>query len=142
MIKNEIPVTIEIETFHQQANETEEYAEKVNGKCIQMENVFYLRYTEKQTEDALVTFKVVPNKEVQLTRKMEGHKLHLTFDLQKKVVTQYHTPYGNIPIEIETNLLEIQFDQEKQAGKLAINYQLYNGHDLLGDYKIRLQFNS
>ncbi|WP_252898438.1 DUF1934 family protein [Apilactobacillus ozensis] len=48
------------------------------------------------------------------------------------------TPYGKIDIKVFTSHLE--FKDESEKGSLSIDYIISDHHDILGRYKIRLQF--
>ena len=100
--KNEIPVKIHVETVHQQDGQKEEYAEDFDGRLIEIGETVYLRYEEElpENEHAKVTFKIAGDEEVQLTRKLEHQKLHLTFKPGKRIPSRYQTPYGNIPVKL------------------------------------------
>lgn len=140
--KNGIPVKIHVETVHRQDGQKEEYAEDFDGRLIEIGETVYLRYEEElpENEHAKVTFKIAGDEEVQLTRKLEHQKLHLTFKPGKRISSRYQTPYGNIPVEAFAGRMETVLEDDPRAGKLEIDYRLYNGDSLLGDYKIRLQF--
>ena len=64
----------------------------------------------------------------------------MTFKPGKRIPSRYQTPYGNIPVEAFAGRMETVLEDDPRAGKLEIDYRLYNGDSLLGDYKIRLQF--
>lgn len=143
---SEVAVNIHVETTHRQENNIENYAEDFQGRLIKFNNAFYLRYIEKlpeNDEEAKVTFKVEPSGIIQLTRKLSTHRLHLIFEIDKDHNSQYHTPFGNIPMKVVTQKIETQLvDEPSINGKINVDYQLFNGDLLVGDYKIRLQFNS
>lgn len=142
MKKKSFPVDIHVETVHCQEQEKDEYVEDFQGKLIQIGNKRYLRYQEKPSnkEHAEVTFKFDSDKEIQLTRKLEHQKLHLVFQPEKRTLTNYQTPYGNIPLEAEVQQMSLLFEDDPYAGEVALDYRLWNGPTLLGNYKIRLQF--
>lgn len=140
--QNEIPVKIHVETVHQQDGQKEEYTEDFDGHLIEIGENVYLRYQEElpENEHAKVTFKIAGDQEIQLTRKLEHQKLHLTFKTGKRISARYQTPYGNIPVETLADRMGTILEGDPLAGKLEIDYRLYNGDSLLGNYKIRLQF--
>ena len=53
----------------------------------------------------------------------------------RELMNQYYLMNGAFAGRMETVL-----EDDPRAGKLEIDYRLYNGDSLLGDYKIRLQF--
>ena len=112
--KNEIPVKIHVETVHRQDGQKEEYAEDFDGRLIEIGETVYLRYEEElpENEHAKVTFKIAGDEEVQLTRKLEHQKLHLTFKPGKRIPSRYQTPYGNIPVEAFAGRMETVLEDD------------------------------
>ena len=113
-------------------NVTTEIIEDLKAKV--KENT-YLRYEEDQ--NLIVTFKV-DEKGIWLTRNGLQMKLRLYFDEAKHYETNYQTPFGAIKLTCQTQ--KVLFEEENAKGQLAVDYQLFSGEELLGEYKIRLQF--
>ncbi|MBZ5943036.1 DUF1934 domain-containing protein, partial [Weissella cibaria] len=76
---------------------------------------------------------------VLLTRSSES-EMRLRFANGKRIEARYRTPYGLFPIETVTPFLEIELQEGPLAGRVNIDYQLFAGEQLIGNYKIRLQF--
>ncbi|MFC6275469.1 DUF1934 domain-containing protein [Levilactobacillus tangyuanensis] len=137
-----VPVAIHLETHIKQHDDVSDYRLDVDGQLVQMGTNLYLRYLEpdEETGDKTpVTMKFTPEGEVHLTRAAEA-ELRLHFVSGKRVTARYNTPYGTMPIETVTPLLETKFEERPFRGNVKIDYLLYAGEELVGNYKIRLQF--
>lgn len=142
-LSTSIPVGIHLETHTVQNGESSDYVIDVAGQIVQIGDTIYLRYAEPQESgegaDVPVTIKFMGDGDVSLTRRGEN-RVRLHFSAGKRVSAQYRTPYGIIPIETVTPQLKVGFTQRPFGGNAAIDYQLYAGQELLGNYEIRLQF--
>ncbi|MDY4065077.1 MAG: DUF1934 domain-containing protein [Ligilactobacillus agilis] len=141
-LSNGIPVTIHVVTQNIQDNQVVDYDEVFEGQFFQMGASIYLRYQEIAEQEALVTFKITANGEVQLTRKTDEMNLRLYFVAGKQVNAKYVTPYGVVPVTSRTSKLQAEVDDTLRGiiGQINIDYTLNSGKQLLGRYKIRLQF--
>ncbi|KRM92946.1 DUF1934 domain-containing protein [Liquorilactobacillus cacaonum] len=135
------PVLVDLKTITKQNGETSKYERKFKGQVFQMGNSMYLRYNEDDSqESAIVTFKISFDGGIQLIRKTNDMRMQLFFEDNKRIAAVYRTPYGEIPIETVTPVLNVTIDELPLVGNVAINYFLYSNGELLGEYKIRLQF--
>lgn len=137
-----VPVMIHLETHIKQDGDISDYRLDVEGQLVQMGLNLYLRYLEPDQEtgkETPVTMKFTPEGEVHLTRNAEA-ELRLHFISGKRVTARYKTPYGIMPIETVTPYLETSFQERPFSGNVKIDYLLYAGEELVGNYKIRLQF--
>lgn len=138
-----IPVGIHLETHTTQDGETSDYLLDVEGQMIQIGQTIYLRYQEPQNGDQQeavpVTIKFLADGDVSLTRSDEN-RLRMHFSAGKRVAANYRTPYGVVPVETVTPSLKVSFHDRPFGGRLAVDYLLYAGEQLLGNYEIRLQF--
>ena len=141
-LSNGIPVTIHVVTQNIQDNQVVDYDEVFEGQFFQMGASIYLRYQETVEQEALVTFKITANGEVQPTRKTDEMNLRLYFVAGKQVNAKYVTPYGVVPVTSRTSKLQAEVDDTLRGiiGQINIDYTLNSGQQLLGRYKIRLQF--
>ena len=139
---NGIPIQIHLETFIKQEDQSDHMVFDEPGQAFQMGDSLYLRYEEFDEENNVkrpVTLKIDGDGNVLLTRKSE-HEMRLRFSDGKRIEARYKTPYGILPIETLTPNLDIAIASHPLRGNVNIDYQLYAGEQLLGDYKIRLQF--
>ncbi|HIW71394.1 MAG TPA: DUF1934 domain-containing protein [Candidatus Levilactobacillus faecigallinarum] len=137
-----VPVAIHLETHIKQDDDVSDYRLDVDGQLVQMGDNLYLRYLEPNQEtheQTPVTMKFTPNGGVHLTRNGDT-ELRLHFISGKRITARYRTPYGVMPIETVTPLLETNFQERPFSGHVKIDYLLYAGEELVGNYKIRLQF--
>jgi len=141
-----VPVAIHVETQAKQDGDTANYALDVDGQLVQMGDAFYLRYQEVNqeadqaaNEPIPVTIKLAADGDVVLTRSAEN-RLRLHFSNGKRVQARYRTPMGILPVDTITPLLQVRLRERPFSGEVNINYDLYAGEQLIGNYKLRLQF--
>ncbi|BDZ29930.1 DUF1934 domain-containing protein [Lactiplantibacillus sp. WILCCON 0030] len=137
-----VPVAIHLETQATQDGDTANYALDVDGQLVQMGDAFYLRYKEVSdatTEPIPVTIKLAANGDVVLTRSAEN-RLRLHFSNGKRIQARYRTPMGVLPVETVTPMLQVRLRERPFSGAVNIDYELYAGEQLIGQYKLRLQF--
>ncbi|MFT8425485.1 MAG: DUF1934 domain-containing protein [Liquorilactobacillus sp.] len=140
-MSNGTAILITLQTFTKQEGTVSKYNRKFEGRLFQMGNSIYLRYTEDDNnETAVVTFKINNDGSIQLTRKSKTMRTQLFFEDNKRISATYRTPYGEIPIETVTPSLNVNISDLPLAGAVRVDYLLYSGGKLLGEYKIRLQF--
>ena len=107
-----------------------------------MGDALYSRYKEvidEGPEPIPVTIKLAANGEVVLTRGAE-HRLRLHFSNGNRVRAHYQTPMGMLPVETVTPMLRVRLRERPFSGEVNVDYDLYAGEQLLGNYKLRLQF--
>jgi len=137
-----VPVAIHLETQAVQDGDAANYVLDVDGQLVQMGDAFYLRYKEEskdQEQPIPVTIKLAANGDVVLTRSAEN-RLRLHFSNGKRVQARYRTPMGILPVDTVTPLLQVRLRERPFSGEVNINYDLYAGEQLIGNYKLRLQF--
>ncbi|KRL54996.1 hypothetical protein FD35_GL002448 [Furfurilactobacillus rossiae DSM 15814] len=133
-------VTVHLLTNITQDDDTEQFDFDLPGRLVIVNDNIYLRYVEDDNgQSTPVTFKLNGEDDVVLTRSGEnGLKFH--FLTGKAVTTQYRTPYGIMAVEVATTDLSVRLSDDLSAGRIAIDYQLLAGEQLIGDYQIRLHF--
>ncbi|MBW1604798.1 DUF1934 domain-containing protein [Lactobacillus sp. Sy-1] len=133
---------IHLETSISQADDHDNFVYDVEGQLARVGQSFYLRYQEDDPNTGKkvpVTFKMDDSGEVRLTRAADN-RLQVRFAQGKKHVARYSTPYGLMNMDAETVQLSYQYQDNPARGNLSVDYRLFSGVNLLGDYKIRLQF--
>lgn len=136
-LENGILVKVDIRTRQIQSGEKNDYSQKFDGRLSIKNQTLYLRYDE--SSEARVTFKVCED-DVYLSRKSGQMRLKLHFNENGKFETSYLTPYGAVELRCETDCCKFDYDRKVQRGSLTIDYRLFTGDEILGEYKIRLQF--
>ncbi|KRL01836.1 DUF1934 domain-containing protein [Liquorilactobacillus capillatus] len=137
------PVLVYVQTQRNQNGEISNYAKKFQGQLFQMGPSLYLRYleeNEKSADEATVTFKISENGIVQLIRRQADMQSKLYFGDKQRIAALYRTTAGDIPIETITPKLSVEIRENPLSGVIKIDYALYNNEELLGNYKLRLQF--
>lgn len=86
-----------------------------------------------------VTFEIYNKQKITLTYKFPNpNKLY--FDLEHDKSFCYKTDYGDLKLILKTNKLDINLDDHFAKGRILVNYQMFEQNNLLGNYKILLQF--
>ena len=137
-----IPVKIHLHTVIVIDGQQDEFDFHEAAELIRMQGGSdYLRYVEHQDGQATPVQLKLANGEIHLTRK-GPRETNLLFKDGAATLTRYQTEYGMIPLQVETSLLDNQLDLAKQAGGLRVHYRLKNNEQLLGSYRLQLQFES
>ncbi len=142
-----VPISIHLETFVTQDGDTEHHVFDEPGTLVQLNDTLYIRYREEDKEAGTnypVTLKLRGNGEVQLSRGSANDdiELKLHFANERRVLTQYRTPFGVIPVETVTPRLDVRMTTAPLAGEIYIEYQLFAQNQHVGDYRMRLLFNA
>ncbi|MCT8975785.1 DUF1934 domain-containing protein [Clostridium sp. CX1] len=96
------------------------------GDFYKKDNAYYAVYEETEVsgmEGTTTTLKIGENK-LSLIR-MGSTTAKMDFDKKSKSISMYNTPYGTIQLEIETNSLDININEE--GGNVLINYNMAVG---------------
>lgn len=135
-----IPVKVKVQTHIEQDGKSESFSFNEPGQFFQMGDTSYIRYQETNPLGKVpVTVKLAADGTVQLRRHASAD-LRLVFDLQQPMLTKYRTPAGLIDIITETKMVNFNYQTDPVNGTLAIDYELVTGEEIVGQYKIRLQF--
>lgn len=139
MVEQQV-VQVEIATLIRQGDQQEEFAFQEPGQLVQMANQKrYLRYVERQNEiETPVQFRF-DQEQVILSRQGQLKSM-MVFDQQQATITKYPTAYGLIDLTIQTQDLKVDINWPQAQGSVLIKYQLLNQGQLLGNYRIKLQF--
>lgn len=139
-LTNGMPAEIAMETSYEQEGNTHHHVFEEQGRVVYMNNSYYIRYEEKHEEDMIpVTLKLNPDGAVDLIRRGE-YTTRLTFNSEETTQTQYKTPAGIMQLRVETENLKVSYYDRPFAGRVAVDYALYLGEQILGTYRIRLRF--
>ncbi|CAI2630870.1 DUF1934 domain-containing protein [Apilactobacillus apinorum] len=139
---NQVAVNLKTTIFQDGERQDFEFVEQ--GNLVKMSNGLYLRFKEHQDdkEVATVTIKIT-DEHVQLTRKDEmGHQSRLIFNEEKIHKTAYQTQFGALKIEVKTKEINCEIIEDDNSGSLMIDYELYTGGMIVGEYNIRLHFSA
>lgn len=95
------------------------------GVLYEKNNHIYIVYEETELsgmEGTTTTLKIESNKRVSITR-FGSTKNQLIFEEGESYKTLYNTMYGNFPMEVFTNYLSVNLD-EQNKGVIEIRYDL------------------
>ncbi|WP_027108940.1 DUF1934 domain-containing protein [Lacticigenium naphthae] len=139
-LKNGLPAEIHMETTLFQNDEQQHHQFSEPGRVVEMNGSYYIRYEEKHEEQSIpVTIKVEADGIVSLIRRGEM-TTRLRFDRDKVTQTQYKTPVGILPVDIQTTNVKISYYDRPFSGRVYVDYSLHMSEQKLGDYHLRLRF--
>ncbi len=136
------PVAIHLTTYIQQSGDVSSFNFNVRGKLFRMGDIVYLRFMEDDQHNGHavpVTVRINANGHVKLTRS-GANQLQLNFIQGKRVEARYQTPAGMLPIDTVTPNVDLQYRNRPFSGSLRVDYDLYAERQLLGRYRLQLQF--
>ena len=121
-------------------SETEHFECTESGQLIRLNGgQVYLRYLEHQdNQETPVQFRLDEDR-VQLDRR-GPRQTRLVFEAGAETMTRYQTEYGIIHLGVETRQLIKKVDFTNHTGSLQATYRLKNQGQVLGTYRIQLQF--
>lgn len=114
-----------ISVTSKQSNDSNDVIQVVTpGKFYKKNKCYYVIYKETEIsgmEGTTTTFKIEDNK-FSLVR-IGTTSAKIQFEQDMKNVSMYNTPYGTMEVEIKTNKLDI--DVNENGGRVYIDYDLY-----------------
>lgn len=128
--------SIQIDKFGEK-NEIEFFVE---GSYAQKCDSIYITYKESELsgmEGTTTTLKITSNSLCII--RFGTYNSKLEFKRDEKTFTNYQTPYGNIPIIINTRLLDIDLNQEEKSN-ILLKYSLETGAEDALDNEIIISF--
>ncbi|UQS84994.1 DUF1934 domain-containing protein [Apilactobacillus apisilvae] len=144
MTDNSESVVVDLTTYIKQDDESEKFTFRELGSLVNVGTKTYLRFKETQKGEkvASVTIKISDD-HIQLTRQDSmGHHSRLIFADKEQHDTIYQTPYGPMNLSVDTKDLLYSYNESPQSGDLLINYELYSGKMMVGEYKMQLHFSA
>lgn len=130
-------VTVSVHNIQRQAEaeEIQRIQLSAKGRCHARGNVFYVQYEEQDEEKIVTTLRIEPGKLV-MTKK--GHlRAQMDFVPGKKTMNEYQTPYGPLPLEIETRNLTVM--EETNEICVSLQYRLYSDGMYLSDNELNIK---
>lgn len=135
-----IPVNVEIKTHIEQEGKAESFSFNEVGQFFKMGDTIYIRYQETNPLGKIpVTVKLAGDGTAQL-RRHASSDLRLVFNPNELVTTKYVTPAGLMDITTRTKMVNFSYQDAPLLGTAQIDYELITGEEVVGQYKIRLQF--
>ncbi len=107
------------------------------GEYYKQNNKHYVLYNEvyEATEQITKNTIKIQNKMIDLMKKGFVN-VHMVFEENKKNMTYYNTPYGNILIGINTK--KITVDESRDQIAVNVDYALEVNYEFLADCKINI----
>lgn len=140
-IKQKVPVKVQLTTVMTQDGQQEHFDFAESGEFINLNGKYYLRYLEHQNGVITPVQFRLDEGAVRLHRQ-GATETRLKFDLSQPTVTHYRTEYGMIQLRVLTSELTTSLDPLIPAGRLAVAYELHAGGQLIGSYRLQLQFSA
>lgn len=120
--------------------ETEHFEFTESGQLIRLNGgQVYLRYVEHQDGQSTPVQFRLDGDDIQL-RRQGPRETRLVFREDMETTTRYQTEYGIIHLGVDTQELTKEVDFAGQQGRIMTNYRLKNNGQVLGTYRIELQF--
>jgi uncharacterized beta-barrel protein YwiB (DUF1934 family) len=138
-IKKRVPVKDRLRTVISQDGQQEQFNFQEVGEFIELNGKHYLRYQEHQNGQVTPVQFRLDEEEVHLHRQ-GATETRLVFDRERPTISRYQTEYGALTLRVVTSQLERQVDPLAPAGRLVAAYQLRAGDQLIGSYRLELQF--
>lgn len=141
ILKNGQPVAIRLTTGVKQDGNIEQHLVEVMGQIVEVNEKYYLRYSEEEAGQVYqTTIKIDAEGPVTIMRDGEDVSSKMHFSAREETLSVYRTVYGNMKIKTNTKALSLNLKSNPFQGQLDLEYHLYNGEELLGNYRIDLSF--
>lgn len=141
-INQTIPVKVHLTTSMEIDGNQDHFEFAEDGELIHLtDNHHFLRYVEHQQGQATPVQIAINGDQVRLTRK-GPRQTKLLFVENGETISKYQTEYGMIPLHVVCDQLMQEINQEENRGQLEVHYRLKNNGQVLGTYRIKLQFES
>ncbi|MGM9891561.1 DUF1934 domain-containing protein [Limosilactobacillus sp.] len=139
-MKKITPVQVHLSSTIQQDGQAEQFTFDEQGSFVELNGKYYLRYIEHQGGTTTpVQFRL--DNQVHLHR-AGVVETQLDFDLTTPTSTRYRTEYGIIRLTVTTERLVKKVDPLAPAGELIVEYTLATEGQLVGTYRLQLQFSA
>lgn len=138
-------VQLQLTTQIEQAGEIQQHQFIETAQAVYLNAAWYLRYQEHlEGQVTPVTIKLADDGQMQLTRGQKNNGqtyVTLLFDTKTRQQTHYHTPYGAMLLEVQTKKAIKTLNELPFSGEIQLEYELTQGSEFLGRYKLELIFN-
>lgn len=140
-LKNGQAVQIHLTTQVEQDGQHANFVFDLPGQLVKLGSTLYLRYIEVAEDgtEQPVTIKHNADGGVQIMRGKDL-RTRLQFVYQEAVASAYATPYGAVEVTTLTNALHFSLKDQPVSGSLNLAYDLFSGEQLMGHYRLALEF--
>ncbi|MDO5100305.1 MAG: DUF1934 domain-containing protein [Eubacteriales bacterium] len=132
-------VEVHLRSIHRLDGEEAVTLTQAQGQYHHSPRMRLLFFREHRTqEDEQVDHKLVIEQDgVRLERFYPGYHTQLGFYPGRRQESLYRTPFGEIPMEIETETVSVQEDEQQLV--IELKYRLYTQGQLLGEYEMKIE---
>lgn len=132
----EVLVSISGLQFDQNNNEAIEII--TSGNYYEKNGKQYILYEELQQDEVEATQNTIKISNNQIDLLKKGiYNVHMSFEKNKKTMTYYNTPFGNLLIGINTNQLIVKEDDKGMH--IQIEYGLDINYEFVSDCTIQIK---
>lgn len=131
------PVKIKVNTTIWNNGEKETFELTTFGRYYEKSNSVFLRYDEVMEEGTVKSIVKVSENETLILRS-GAINMRMVFEMNKKHVGRYETPFGTMGISTRTKRLSHSL--EPQAGAIDILYELHMQGALAGTYHMEITY--
>jgi uncharacterized beta-barrel protein YwiB (DUF1934 family) len=145
-LKNGTPIKLTVASRVTQENIVEEFSwQNIDGQLVTVNGTDYLRYTE-ETEfegkkfETSVTIKVKQaDGKIEIIRNGQL-RMKLTFEYGQYNETMLNTPAGMMYVTTNTKKLVAKTIDTPTSGVVEIDYDLFAGETVMGNYEFKLTY--
>lgn len=120
-------------------SDTETYEFITFGTIMYKDSDLYLQYTEESEAGTThTTIKHKPNETLLL--RSGAFKMRQLFRLHETTNGHYENMYGRFSLLTTTYQISHQWDEQKEEGKLTLNYQFHLQGSEPGQYEMMIQY--
>lgn len=121
---------------HNIDGDKEEYVTKARGEYHFVNEKKYFRYEEETPYGKAKAMIKLSNDIIEVT-KTGAVNMRLYLEKGKLVAGVYDTPYGSIPIDIDTK--DIKIDEDEMSMKISVSYDMLNNDELLASCELIME---
>lgn len=139
--KNGQPCAVKFTSRHKHGEEMTGYQVDQMGHWVNVAGNNYIQVDIKLKGEDVVptTFKISKDGQVSIIRHGE-YPTRMRFNLNQMTSMRYKTEHGSLLLDIECKNLQISYQNQPVSGRIYIEYNLYTGRELLGEYELDLVF--
>lgn len=131
------PVKIKVNTTIWNNGDRETFELTTFGRYYEKNDAVFLQYEEVMEEGTVRSIIKVSKNETLILRSGAIH-MRMVFEMNKKHVGKYESPFG--PLAIQTHTKRLSHQLEEGTGSVDILYELHMQGALAGTYHLEVQF--
>lgn len=131
------PIKIKVNTTIWNNGEKETFELTTFGRYYEKSEAFFLQYEEVMEEGNVNSIVKISKSDILILRS-GAINMRMVFEMNKKRIGRYETPFGTMGISTRTKRLA--YDIEATSGNVDILYELHMQGALAGTYHLEIQF--